>query len=92
AAEFGDVIVRENPDGSTVHLRDIGRIELGVETYFQRARLDGKPAGVIAVYQTPGSNALAVASAVKAKMDELKTRFPSDVDYTTSLDTTLSVT
>jgi HAE1 family hydrophobic/amphiphilic exporter-1 len=92
AEEFGDVVVRENPDGSSVHVRDIGRVELGVETYFQHGRLNGKPAGVIAVYQAPGSNALAVAGAVKAKMDELKARFPSDVDYETSLDTTLPVT
>jgi HAE1 family hydrophobic/amphiphilic exporter-1 len=92
AEEFGSIVVRENPDGSTVHLRDIGRIELGVETYFEHARLDGKPAGIIAVYQTPGSNALAVATAAKAKMAELKARFPSDVDYAVTLDTTLPVT
>ncbi len=92
AEEFGDVVVRENPDGSLVRLRDIAKVELGTETYFQNARRNGKPAGVIAVYQAPGSNALAVASAVKAKMQELKSRFPSDVDFETSLDTTLPVT
>jgi HAE1 family hydrophobic/amphiphilic exporter-1 len=92
AEEFGEVIVRENPDGSTVRLRDLSRIELGTETYFQHARLNGKPGGIIAVYQTPGSNALAVADGAKKKMEELKQRFPSDVAYVTSLDTTLPVT
>jgi HAE1 family hydrophobic/amphiphilic exporter-1 len=90
--EFGNVVVRENPDGSIVRLRDVGTLQLGVETYFQRARLNGKPGGVLAIYQTPGSNALAVADAAKKKMEELKQRFPGDVSYQTSLDTTLPVT
>jgi HAE1 family hydrophobic/amphiphilic exporter-1 len=90
--EFGNVVVRENPDGSIVRLRDVGTIQLGVETYYQHARLNGKPGGVIAIYQTPGSNALAVADAAKKKMEELKQRFPNDVAYQTSLDTTLPVT
>ena len=54
-----------------MRLRDVARIELGTETYFQHARLNGKPAGIIAVYQTPGSNALAVADGGEAKMEEL---------------------
>src|SRR5262249_18187380 len=90
--EFGNIVVRENPDGSTVRLRDVGTINLGVETYFQRARFNGNPAGIIAVYQIPGSNALAVADGVKKKMEELKRRFPSDVVYDLGLDTTLPVT
>src|SRR5258707_9279784 len=67
--EFGNVVVRENPDGSTVRLRDVATIKLGVETYFQRARFNGKPGGVLAIYQTPGSNALAVAEGAKKKME-----------------------
>src|SRR3954462_8930247 len=90
--EFGSVVIRANPDGSTVRLRDVARIELGTETYFQHGRLNGKPAGIIAVYQTPGSNALAVAEGAKRKMQELALRFPADVLYDTSLDTTLPVT
>ena len=90
--EFGNVIVRENADGSLVRLRDVGTIQLGVETYYQRARLNGKPGGIIAIYQTPGSNALAVAEGAKKKMEELKQRFPNDIAYQTSLDTTLPVT
>ncbi len=90
--EFGNVVLRLNPDGSTVRLRDVAQVELGALTYTQIGRFDGKPAVVIAVYQTPGSNALAVANGVKAAIAQLKQRFPADVDYGISLDTTLPVT
>src|SRR6266704_4765182 len=90
--EFGQVVVRSNPDGSVVRLKDVARIELGALNYQQVARFKGQPAGIIAVFQAPGSNALAVADGVKATMAELKTRFPDDLDYTVSLDTTRSVT
>src|SRR6266851_4235993 len=90
--EFGDIAVRLNTDGSTVRLKDVARIELGALTYNQIGRLNGKPALITAVFQTPGSNALAVASGVKATIAELKKRFPEDLDYTISLDTTLPVT
>src|SRR5467141_440349 len=92
AEEFGKIVVRLDPDGSTVRLSDVARIELGALTYTQLGRYNGKPALIIAVSQTPGSNALAVASGVKATMAELKKRFPSDLDYSISLDTTLPVT
>src|SRR5262249_6207574 len=85
--EFGKIVVRENPDGSVVRLRDVGTVHLGVETYFQRARFNGKPAGILALYQIPGSNALAVADGAKKKMEELKRRFPADMAYDLSLDT-----
>jgi HAE1 family hydrophobic/amphiphilic exporter-1 len=90
--EFGDVVLRLNQDGSTVRLRDVARIELGALNYTQIARFDRKPAIVIALYQTPGSNALAVANGIKSTIAELKQRFPADVDYGISLDTTLPVT
>src|SRR6266566_2483987 len=90
--EFGQIVVRSNPDGSVVRLKDVARIELGALNYQQVARFKGQPAGIIAVFQAPGSNALAVADGVKATMAELKTRFPDDLDYTVSLDTTRSVT
>ena len=92
AEEFGDIVVRLNTDGSTVRLKDVARIELGALTYTQIGRVNGKPAVAIAVFQAPGSNALAVAKAVKATMAQLKQRFPADVDYTITLDTTLPVT
>jgi HAE1 family hydrophobic/amphiphilic exporter-1 len=92
AEQFGQIIVRANPDGSIVRLRDVARIELGSLTYMQRGRFQGKPAAVVAVYQSPGSNALATAGAVKAKMAELAGRFPADLKYDIALDTTLPVT
>ena len=90
--EFGEVIVRSNPDGSVVRLKDVSRIELGAQNYQQLARFGGKPAAIIAVFQAPGSNALAVADGVKKTMLELKQRFPADLDYAIGLDTTQSVT
>src|SRR5262245_12629075 len=90
--EFGTIVVRLNPDGSTIRLKDIARIELGTQNYSQRGRLTGRPAAVITVNQLPGSNALAVANAVKQTLEELKTRFPADLEYEVSLDTTLPIT
>lgn len=90
--EFGQIVVRLNPDGSVVRLKDVARIELGALNYQQVARFNGQPAGIIAVFQTPGSNALEVANGVKQAMKDLKTRFPDDLDYEVSLDTTRSVT
>ena len=89
--DFGNIVVRLTPDGSTVRLRDLARIELGALTYTTLGRFNGKPATVLGVYQTPGSNALAVAGAVKKTIAELKQRFPADMDYTVSLDTTAAV-
>ena len=90
--EFGQIVVRSNPSGSVVRLKDIARIELGGLSYKQVGRLNGKPACIIAIFQAPGSNALAVSKGVKKTMAELKQRFPADLDYAVSLDTTLPVT
>jgi hydrophobic/amphiphilic exporter-1 (mainly G- bacteria), HAE1 family len=90
--EFGQIVVRLNPDGSVVRLKDVSRIELGAQNYQQIARFGGQPAGIIAVFQSPGSNALEVADGVKKTMADLKERFPADLDYAVSLDTTRSVT
>jgi len=90
--DFGKIIVRQNPDGSTVRLKDVSRIELGSLIYQQIGRYNGKPAVIICVYQAPGSNALAVAKQVKLQMEDLKTRFPNDLEYTVSMDTTLPIT
>ncbi len=92
AEEFGDVVVRLNPDGSVVRLKDVSRIDLGALNYQQRSRLNGKPACPIGIFQVPGSNAIAVADGVKKTMEELKRRFPDDLDYVVALDTTLPVT
>ena len=89
--EFGNIVVRENRDGSVVRLRDVARVELGAQTYNVRGRLNGDPAALIAIYQLPGSNALDAARGVKAAMAELSRSFPQDLEYQVSLDTTLSV-
>jgi len=90
--EFGEIVVRSNTDGSVVRLKDVARIELGALNYQQSSRMNGQPSAIIAVFQAPGSNALAVASGIKKTIEELKGRFPSDLDYQISLDTTLPVT
>src|SRR5215468_524355 len=87
--EFGNIIVRTAADGSQVKLKDVARLELGTMLYNAVGRHNSKPAAVIAVYQVPGSNALAVASQIKATLADLSKRFPRDMDYTISLDTTL---
>jgi HAE1 family hydrophobic/amphiphilic exporter-1 len=90
--EFGSIVIRANADGSVVHLRDVGRVELGALNYQQQGRATGQPGVGIAVFQAPGSNALDVARGVRATMADLKTRFPGDVDYNYTLDTTVPVT
>src|SRR5262249_825621 len=89
--DFGQVVVRSNPDGSIVRMKDVARIELGALNYQQFTRFNGQPGSIIAVFQTPGSNALAVADGVKKTIAQLKQRFPNDLDYKLSLDTTLPV-
>src|SRR5262245_27907245 len=91
AEEFGNIILRTNPDGSQVLLKDVARLELGTMLYNAVGRHDGTPAAVIAIFQIPGTNAVEVANNVKATLADLKTRFPRDMDYLISLDTTLPV-
>jgi multidrug efflux pump len=90
--QFGEIVLRANPDGSIVRVRDVARIELGAQTYNVESRLNGKPCALIALYQMPGSNALDAASGTKKLMEELKKSFPPDLDYEVALDTTLAVT
>lgn len=91
-AEFGNIVLRAEPDGSIVRIKDVGRIELGAQTYDMKGRLNGKPAALIALYQLPGSNAIEAAEGAKKTMEELKARFPEDLEYVVALDTTLAVT
>jgi HAE1 family hydrophobic/amphiphilic exporter-1 len=90
--QFAEIIIREQPDGSAVRLKDVARVELGAQTYNTRGRFNSKPAAVISVYQLPGTNALVAAQGVKRLMETLKQRFPRGVDYVISLDTTAPVT
>jgi len=90
--EFGEIVVRSNPDGSMVRVKDVGRIELGGQNYALSGRLNGKPAALVALYQLPGSNAIAAADGAKKRIKELSQKFPADLDYVVCLDTTLAVT
>ncbi len=89
--QFGAIVLRTDPDGAVLRLRDVARVEMGSESYFQRGRFNGVPAVVLVVYQSPDSNALATADGVRAAMDALAQRFPDDVRYSVSLDSTAAV-
>jgi HAE1 family hydrophobic/amphiphilic exporter-1 len=89
--EFGEIIVRSNPDGSQVKIKDVGRVELGAQTYDLRARLNKAPAGAIGIYLSPGANALETAENVKKILASAKERFPADMDYDITLDSTLPI-
>ncbi len=89
--EFSNIVLRANPDGSLVRLKDVGRVELGSQNYSMIGRLNGKPSAVLAIYQLPNTNAIQAVDGVKKLMEFAKQSFPPDLDYTVSLDTTLSV-
>jgi len=89
--EFGQIVVRESPDGGVVRVKDVARIELGAQDYTVAGRLNGHPSAIVAVYQLPGSNAVDAANGVKKLIADLKTRFPQDMDFAIALDTTRSV-
>jgi HAE1 family hydrophobic/amphiphilic exporter-1 len=89
--EFGDIVLRAEADGSSLRLKDVARIELGAQAYGVSSRFNGEPAANMAVYQLPGSNAVAAAQAVRERLDELKKRFPKDLDYKIAIDTTRAV-
>src|ERR1700756_2973465 len=90
--EFGNIILREEPNGGNVRVRDVARVELGTQDYSLISRLNSKPSAIIAVYQLPGSNAVQTVDGVRKLMAQMKQRFPEDVDYAISLDQTLPVT
>jgi HAE1 family hydrophobic/amphiphilic exporter-1 len=90
--EFGTIVIRSNPDGSVLHLRDVARIELGTQTYDLTSRYNNSPAAAMSVYQLPGSNAVATAAAVTKRLQELSGSFPAGMRYDIPLDTTKAVT
>ncbi len=92
ATEFGNIILRAEPDGSLLHLKDIATIELGSNSYSDISHVSGKSAGLIGIQQLPGANALDVASKVKAKLQELSQYFPEGINYRVIMDTTTYVT
>ena len=89
--EFGEIVVRETPDGGIVRVKDLARVELGAQDYSVIGRWNGKPSAVVAVYQLPGSNAVEAAAGVRKLMTDAKKRFPDDVDFAVALDTTRAV-
>src|SRR6266481_381540 len=90
--EFNNIIVRANPDGSVVRVKDVSRVDLGAKTEERRGRYDGAPAANIGIYQSPGANAVEVARHVRETLDQLKQRFPDDIAYTVFWDSTVFVT
>ena len=92
AEDFGQIVVRETPDGGVVRVKDVARVDLGSQDYSVMGRLNGKPGAIIALYQLPGSNAVDAANGAKKLIAGMKQTFPQDMDYVISLDTTKSVT
>ena len=90
--QFADMILKTDAAGRLVRMRDVARVELGAQGYDQSCTLDGRPSVALSIYQLPGSNALQTAKLVRAKMEELKGRFPDDVDYAIVYDTTPFIT
>jgi hydrophobe/amphiphile efflux-1 (HAE1) family protein len=89
--QFGEIVIRANPDGSTLRVRDVARIELGAANEDLESRLNGQPAVTLGVYLAPGANAVNVAGAVGSAMNDLKQRFPTGVDYRVFYDTSTFV-
>jgi multidrug efflux pump len=87
AEEFGTIVLRANPDGSLVYLRDVARVQIGGENYEFASRLNGQPSAAIGVQLSPTANAMATAAAVRDKMAELAQFFPSGVEYSIPYDT-----
>src|SRR5207237_5947791 len=90
--EFENIILRANPDGSVVRVKDVARVDLGAKTQERYARFNGAPAAAIGIYQSPGANAVDVARQVRQTMDQVKQRFPDDLAYDVFFDTTVCVT
>ncbi len=89
--EFKSIIIRSNPDGSVLRLKDIARVELGAQSSDWYGRFNGGETVLMAVFQAPGANALTVADGVRAAMERLKDRFPEDLDYAIPYDTSIFV-
>jgi HAE1 family hydrophobic/amphiphilic exporter-1 len=86
--EFEEIIIRSNPDGSAVYLKDISRVELGAASYDAEAMLDNKASALLFIYQASGANALEVAKGVREELSRLEEQFPEDMDYKVLYDTT----
>ncbi len=92
AKQFGDIVIRANPDGSVLRVSDVARVELGAQNLDSESRLDGKPSVAVRINLAPGANAVATARLVNAKLAQLKQRFPDGMDYQVTWNSTLFVT
>ena len=90
-ADFENIVVRTNPDGSVLRLRDVARIELGAANLDRDTRLNGGPAAAIAIYQTPGANAINTLKAVRERIEDAQKRFPEDLAWKITYDPTVFV-
>jgi hydrophobe/amphiphile efflux-1 (HAE1) family protein len=89
--QFGNIVLRANPDGSLLRIKDVARVELGAENQDIEARFNGKPAVAIGIYLSPGANAVTTANLVRANMARLSQRFPEGLKYVVNYDTTTFV-
>lgn len=90
--EFEDIIVRSNPDGSQIKVKDVARIELGAQAYQSTAAVNGVPSAALGIYLAPGANAIVTADAIKTQLAEMEARFPPDMKTEIVLDSTLPIT
>ena len=91
-ADFDNIVIRTNPDGSVLRLKDVARVELGAANLDRETRLNGKPAAALAIYQTPGANALSTMKSIQTQMAELAISFPEDLAWKVTYDPTTFVT
>jgi len=89
--EFENIVIRTNPDGSVLRLKDVARVELGAANLDRETRLNGKAAAALAIYQTPGANAITTMNAIQAQMADLAKAFPEDLKWTVTYDPTIFV-
>src|SRR5207342_2364042 len=90
--EFAAIVLRANPDGSVIRVKDVARVEMSAKSQDRYSRFNGAPAAAIGIYQSPGSNAVDVAKQIRDTMNTLATRFPADLSYTVFWDSTVFVT
>ncbi|MGC1094238.1 MAG: multidrug efflux RND transporter permease subunit [Pseudolabrys sp.] len=89
--EFENIVIRTNPDGSVLRLRDVARVDLGAANLDRETRLNGGPATAVAIYQTPGANAIDTLKAVRGRIEELQKNFPEDLTWKITYDPTVFV-
>src|SRR5213076_3234429 len=87
-ADFGNILLKVNTDGSQVRIRDVARVELGAENYTVDSRYNGQPASAITIQLAPGANALQTANAVRQKIEQMKPSFPPGLEVVYPYDTT----